>query len=47
MSLGAKYILPVHDRPAVVEGGAVVGRADMEIAGPITQSVPRRNWVPA
>jgi len=47
MHSGAKYILPVHDKPAVVQGGRVVGRADMAVPGPISQSVPRRDWFPA
>ncbi|MFN6979744.1 MAG: MBL fold metallo-hydrolase, partial [Gemmobacter sp.] len=47
MHSGAKYILPVHDKPAKVEGGRVVGRLDMAIPGPVSQSVPRRDWFPA
>jgi glyoxylase-like metal-dependent hydrolase (beta-lactamase superfamily II) len=47
MYSGAKYLLPVHDKPAVVQGGKVVGRADMAIPGPIVQSVARRDWFPA
>ncbi|MFN3823299.1 MAG: MBL fold metallo-hydrolase [Pseudorhodobacter sp.] len=43
---GAKYILAVHDKPAVVQDGQVVGRADMAIPGPVSQSVPTRNWFP-
>lgn len=43
----AKYILPVHDKPAKIEGGKVVGRLDMAIPGPVSQSVPRRDWFPA
>ncbi|MFN3643451.1 MAG: N-acyl homoserine lactonase family protein [Gemmobacter sp.] len=47
MHSGARYILPVHDKPAKVEGGRVVGRLDMAIPGPVSQSVPRRDWFPA
>jgi hypothetical protein len=47
MYSGAKFILPVHDKPAKVEGGRVVGRLDMVIPGPVTQSVPRRDWFAA
>jgi glyoxylase-like metal-dependent hydrolase (beta-lactamase superfamily II) len=43
----AKFLLPVHDKPAKVEGGQVVGRLDMQVPGPTTQSVPRRDWFPA
>ncbi|MEM0909288.1 MAG: N-acyl homoserine lactonase family protein [Pseudomonadota bacterium] len=41
------YLLPIHDKPAKVEGGEVVGRLDMAVPGPTSQSVPRRNWFPA
>jgi glyoxylase-like metal-dependent hydrolase (beta-lactamase superfamily II) len=47
MYSGAKYILPVHDKPAKIEAGRVVGRLDMAIPGPVSQSVPRRDWFPA
>ncbi len=43
----SKFLLPVHDKPAKIEGGQVVGRLDMQVPGPITQSVPRREWFPA
>jgi len=43
----SKFLLPVHDKPAKIEGGQVVGRLDMQVPGPITQSVPRRDWFPA
>jgi glyoxylase-like metal-dependent hydrolase (beta-lactamase superfamily II) len=43
----ARYLLPVHDKPAKIEGGRVVGRLDMAVPGPVTQSVPRRDWFPA
>jgi glyoxylase-like metal-dependent hydrolase (beta-lactamase superfamily II) len=47
MYSGAKYILPVHDKPAKIEAGRVVGRLDMAVPGPVSQSVPRRDWFPA
>lgn len=37
----------MHDKPAVVQGGRVLGRADMANAGPITRSVPWRDRFPA
>jgi len=43
----SRFLLPVHDKPAKIEGGQVVGRLDMQVPGPITQSVPRRDWFPA
>jgi glyoxylase-like metal-dependent hydrolase (beta-lactamase superfamily II) len=46
MYSGAKFLLPVHDKPAKVEKGQVVGRMDMSIPGPVSQSVPRRDWFP-
>jgi glyoxylase-like metal-dependent hydrolase (beta-lactamase superfamily II) len=43
----SKFLLPVHDKPAKIEGGQVVGRLDMQVPGPIIHSVPRRDWFPA
>jgi glyoxylase-like metal-dependent hydrolase (beta-lactamase superfamily II) len=43
----SKFLLPIHDKPAKIEGAQVVGRLDMQVPGPITQSVPRRDWFPA
>jgi glyoxylase-like metal-dependent hydrolase (beta-lactamase superfamily II) len=43
---GSKFLLPVHDKPAKIENGQVVGRLDMAVPGPISQTVPRRNWFP-
>jgi glyoxylase-like metal-dependent hydrolase (beta-lactamase superfamily II) len=43
----SKFLLPVHDKPAKIEGGMVVGRMDMAVPGPMVQSVPLRNWFPA
>lgn len=44
---GARFLLPVHDRPALIEGSQVVGRLQDSVPGPIVQSVPKRNWFPA
>ena len=44
---GSRFLLPIHDRPAKIEGGQVVGRLHEQVPGPITQSLPRRNWFPA
>mgnify|MGYP001003130650 CR=1 FL=1 len=41
---GSKFLLPVHDKPAKVEHGQIVGRLDMAVPGPISQTVHRRNW---
>jgi len=43
----AKFLLPVHDKPAKIEGDQVVGRLDMAVPGPVVQSLPRREWFPA
>lgn len=43
----SKFLLPVHDKPAKIDGGRVVGRMDMAVPGPVVQSVPRRDWFPA
>ena len=43
----ASFILPVHDRPAKVEHGVVVARLQDSVPGPITQTLPKRNWFPA
>jgi hypothetical protein len=43
----ARYLLPVHDRPAKVEHGQVVGRLHDQVPGPVVQSLPARNWFPA
>jgi len=43
----SRYLLPVHDRPAKIEGGAVVGRLHDQVPGPVVQSLPQRNWFPA
>ena len=43
----SRYLLPVHDRPAKIEGGMVVGRLHDQVPGPVVQSLPQRNWFPA
>src|SRR6478672_3097133 len=43
----SRYLLPVHDRPAKIEGGNVVGRLHDQVPGPVVQSLPQRNWFPA
>jgi glyoxylase-like metal-dependent hydrolase (beta-lactamase superfamily II) len=43
---GARFLLPVHDRPAKVEHGAVVARLGDAVPGPTVQSVAKRNWFP-
>ena len=43
----SKFLLPVHDKPARAEQGQIVGRLDMAVPGPITQTVRRRDWFPA
>ncbi len=41
------FLLPIHDKPAKVEHGRIVGRLEMQVPGPITESLPRRDWFPA
>ena len=40
------FLLPIHDKPAKIEHGRVVGRLEMQVPGPITESLPRRDWFP-
>ncbi len=47
MLANARFVLPIHDRPARVEGGGVVARLQDSVPGPIVQSLPRRKWFPA
>jgi glyoxylase-like metal-dependent hydrolase (beta-lactamase superfamily II) len=42
-----RFALPIHDSPAMIEGGQVVARLRDAVPGPIVQSLPRRNWFPA
>ena len=43
----SRFALPIHDWPAMIEGGQVVARLRDSVPGPIVQSLPRRNWFPA
>ena len=45
-SSNARYLLPVHDRPAKIEHGQIVGRLQDQVPGPIVQSLPRAQLVP-
>ena len=46
-SPASHFLLPVHDRPAQIEGGAG-GRPPADaVPGPVVQSLPQRNWFPA
>lgn len=42
-----RFLCPIHDRPALIERGRVIGRLHDQIPGPITESLPDRNWFPA
>lgn len=42
-----RFLLPVHDKPAVIEHAQVIGRLDgTACPGPTAVSVPRRDWFP-
>jgi hypothetical protein len=41
-----RFLLAVHDKPARIQGQRVVGRLEMQVPGPIVESVPRRDWFP-
>ena len=43
----SRFVLPVHDRPALIEAGQVVGRLQDVVPGPVVQSLPRRQWFAA
>ena len=43
----SRFALPMHDWPAIIDGGQVVGRLRDSVPGPVMQSLPRRNWFPA
>jgi glyoxylase-like metal-dependent hydrolase (beta-lactamase superfamily II) len=43
----SRFALPIHDFPALIEGGQVVSRLRDSVPGPIVQSLPKRNWFPA
>ncbi len=40
------FLLPVHDQPAKIENQQVVGRLGMSVPGPMTASLPARQWFP-
>ena len=42
----SSFLLPVHDKPAKVERGQVIGRLEGQVPGPVTQTVARRDWFP-
>ena len=41
------YLLPIHDKPAKIERQRIVGRLEQVVPGPITESLPQREWFPA
>ena len=41
-----RFLLPVHDRPARIENQQVVGRLNMSVPGPVSESLPDRQWFP-
>jgi len=43
----SRYVCPIHDRPAVVERGHVIGRIHDRIPGPMTKTFPKRRWFAA
>jgi glyoxylase-like metal-dependent hydrolase (beta-lactamase superfamily II) len=43
----SRFALPIHDWPAIIDGGQVAGRLRDSVPGPVVQSLPRRNWFPA
>jgi glyoxylase-like metal-dependent hydrolase (beta-lactamase superfamily II) len=45
--LSSTFLLPVHDKPAKLLHGQVVGRLEHAVPGPVTQTVYRREWFPA
>jgi glyoxylase-like metal-dependent hydrolase (beta-lactamase superfamily II) len=42
-----RFLLPIHDKPAVIADHQVVGRLEGQVPGPVIQSVPRRQWFAA
>jgi glyoxylase-like metal-dependent hydrolase (beta-lactamase superfamily II) len=42
----SRFLLPIHDKPAKIEHGLVVGRLDMVVPGPVSQTVSPRAWFP-
>lgn len=42
-----RFLCPIHDRPAVIEHGQVVGRIHDRIPGPVSRVFPKRQWFAA
>ena len=42
-----RYLLPIHDRGALIEHGSVVGRLGSVTPGPVVETLPARQWFPA
>jgi glyoxylase-like metal-dependent hydrolase (beta-lactamase superfamily II) len=43
----ARFACPIHDRPAVIERGQVIGRIQDRIPGPMVKTYPKRTWFAA
>jgi hypothetical protein len=43
----SRFICPIHDRPAVVDHGQIIGRIHDQIPGPMVRSYPKRQWLAA
>jgi hypothetical protein len=43
---GYRFLLPIHDIPAVIEGGDIVGRVPEGVPGPVLDRLPPRAWFP-
>ncbi len=41
-----RFLAPIHDRPALMENGQVVGRLVDSIPGPVVEKLEPRNWFP-
>ena len=42
----ARFLLPGRDRPAKIEGGAVIARLGESVPGPTVQTASERNRFP-
>ncbi len=40
------FLLPIHDKPARVEHAVITGRVELEVPGPMVESLPRWDWFP-
>ena len=38
------FLLPIHDKPAKIKNQQVVGRLGMSVPGPMTETLPSRQW---